>query len=543
MSGHGLVLGRVVRVAGAEVVARLDDISGNSAEVLPEGAERVGQHVRIGAVLKIDTAVSTAYGIVTGLRRVDLEEGGADSGRLVAIDLLGEAVGSPDSPIGRPFQRGVSIFPVLGDKIMTTPTLELAQVYARPTEANLSIGTVFQDESLPAYVLSDELLGKHFAVLGTTGSGKSCTVALILQRMLEEYPHGHIILLDPHNEYAHAFSDQVEILNPETIQLPYWLLNFEEISAVLIGKAQEDQLIQEMILKRLIMHSKLKFAGLESADNSGVTVDTPVPYRLGDLIAALNEEAGRLDNPEISTPYMRLKARLESLRDDSRFAFMFSGLAVRDSLGDILSQIMRIPVDGKPISILDLSGVPSEVVDVVVSVMCRMIFDFAVWTARDQALPVLLVCEEAHRYVPGDPNAGFGPTKRAIAQIAREGRKYGVSLCLVSQRPSDLSETILSQCNTFVALRMNNQRDQDYVRRAMPESGLGLLSALPSLRTREAVIVGEGVTIPMRVRLMEIAEDTRPRSGNASFSKNWAKEAGDTDFIAETLERWRKQQR
>ena len=459
------------------------------------------------------------------------------------IEMLGEAIGSPDQPVGRPFQRGVSTYPVLGDAIRTTPPLELAQVYARPMESNLPIGAIFQDDSLPAYVLTDELLGKHFGVLGTTGSGKSCTVALILHRLLEEYPNGHIVLLDPHNEYMQSFGELAEPLNPDTIHLPYWLLNFDEIRAVLVGKDHDDAHTQALILRRIILLAKQKLAAEQSAESASMTIDTPVPYRLGDMMAMLDEEAGRLDNPEASTPYMRLKSRLESLQGDRRFNFMFSGLLVRDSLADIVSQIIRVPVAGKPISIVDLSGVPSDVVDVVVSVMCRLIFDFAVWSSKQKPLPVLLVCEEAHRYVPRDENLGFGPTKRAIAQIAREGRKYGVSLCLVSQRPADLSETILSQCNTFIALRMNNKEDQDYVARAMPESGLGLLNALPSLRTREAVIVGEGVTVPMRVRLRELEEEKRPRSANVAFSASWINDEVGLEFIGETLERWRKQVR
>lgn len=529
MSDRKAVLGHVVSVSGAAMIGHLAGAESGAGD----------RHARVGAVLKVDLADSTVYGIVTGTRLSD----GALA-RLVELDLLGEATGDPRKPGLRPFQRGVSAYPALGDALALAAPMELAQVYARPAASNLRIGTVFQDENLPAYVLTDELLGKHFAVLGTTGSGKSCAVALILRRLLDEHPNGHIVLIDPHNEYAAAFEGQVAVLNPETIHLPYWLLNFEELTAVLVGRDDEDGLVQALILKRNVLTAKLRFNGAENTPgNGGITVDTPVPYRLGDLIYLIDEEAGRYNNPEAARPYLRIKARMENLRDDRRFAFMFSGLLVRDSLADIVGGIMRIPVDGKPIAAVDLSGVPSDVVDVVVSVMCRLIFDFAVWSVRDRALPLLLVCEEAHRYVPHDPALGFGPTRRAIAQIAREGRKYGVSLCLVSQRPSDLSETILAQCNTFVALRMNNQRDQDFVRRAMPESGFGLLAALPSLRTREAVIVGEGVTVPMRVRLQPLSDAHQPRSGGALFSRDWQDDSEGPDFITGTLDRWRKQRR
>ncbi len=232
------------------------------------------------------------------------------------------------------------------------------------------------------------------------------------------------------------------------------------------------------------------------------------------------------------------------LRRDSRFAFMFGGLAVRDNMTEILSRIFRIPVAGKPITIFDLSGVPSEIVDVLVSLLCRTIFDFALWSERGAGVPVLLACEEAHRYVPRDQTAGFGPTRRAISRIAKEGRKYGVSLCLVTQRPSELSQTILSQCNTLFALRMSNDQDQEFVSRALPESAASMLNALPALRTQEAIVVGEGVSLPMRVRFDELDEANRPLSDTADFSSAWSRavEPG-ADFVADTLERWRHQSR
>jgi DNA helicase HerA-like ATPase len=236
-------------------------------------------------------------------------------------------------------------------------------------------------------------------------------------------------------------------------------------------------------------------------------------------------------------------ARIEALRADKRLDFMFSGHMVRDNMAEIISQLLRIPVRGKPITILDISGLPAEIVDVVVSVLCRMIFDFAMWSDRADGQPVLLVCEEAHRYAPQDEALGFGPTKLAISRIAKEGRKYGVSLCLVSQRPSELSTSILSQCNTLFALRMSNERDHVYVRNALPDSAHGLIAALPSLRTQEAIAVGEGVTVPMRLRFDDLDERFRPMSGTANFSSAWQNDEQDEEFIEKVVDRWRRQLR
>lgn len=252
---------------------------------------------------------------------------------------------------------------------------------------------------------------------------------------------------------------------------------------------------------------------------------------------------GRLDKTETSLPYLRLQTRMQALSSDQRFAFMFSGVVVRDTMVNILSRILRVPVSGRPATIIDLSGVPSEIVDVVVSVLCRMIFDFAVWSVDAKAIPVLLVCEEAHRYVPRDENLGFAPTRRSISRIAKEGRKYGVSLCLVTQRPSELSATILSQCNTLFALRMSNENDQEFVRTTLPDGADGLLAALPALHAQECIAVGEGVTVPMRLCFDTLEESYRPKSGTASFSKAWQTDYIDDWFIEDTVNRWRRQQR
>ncbi len=208
-----------------------------------------------------------------------------------------------------------------------------------------------------------------------------------------------------------------------------------------------------------------------------------------------------------------------------------------------MSRYLRIPSNGKPISIIDLSGVPSDVVDVVVSVLCRIIFDFFVWSPRAPAVPVLLVCEEAHRYAPRGDDAAFQPTKQTLSRIAKEGRKYGVSLGLVTQRPSELAETALSQCNTLIALRMSNEQDQNFVRRALPDTVRSLVDALPTLRTQEALVVGEGTVLPIRLRFDDLPEGLRPHSADVEFTKLWQEDRKDTNHIKNGIRRWRLQER
>ncbi len=219
---------------------------------------------------------------------------------------------------------------------------------------------------------------------------------------------------------------------------------------------------------------------------------------------------------------------------------MFGG-AITDNMQMVLSRLLRIPVRGKPITIFDMSSVPSEVVDVVVSLMCRLIFDFARFSGRDQGCPTLLVCDEAHRYMPRDETLGFEPTRRAISRIAKEGRKYGVSLCLVTQHVSEISERILSQCSTVLALRLSSQTDQAFVRRALTDNAAGLLSALPVLRQREAIAFGEGVPHPMRIRFAELDQALRPKSSSTTFHDAWKEDRCSHDFVDAVIERWREE--
>ncbi|MEE8274060.1 MAG: DUF87 domain-containing protein, partial [Alphaproteobacteria bacterium] len=402
--------------------------------------------------------------------------------------------------------------------------------------STVRVGTIHQDRSVPAFVTTDELLGKHFAILGTTGCGKSCAVALILRAILSQHRNGHVLLLDPHNEYARAFGDAAEVLDPGSLRLPYWLLNFEELVEVLVDRASATREAEVAILKDAVLVAKQRYRG-ESENDKRLTVDTPVPFRLKDLLQIVDDAVGKLDRPDSSAPYLRIKRRFDALKSDSRYAFMFPGLVVRDNMAAILSTLFRVPVAGKPITIVDLSGVPSEVLNVVVSVLCRMTFDFALLC--DRAVPILLVCEEAHRYAPQNAELGFEPTKKALSRIAKEGRKYGVSLCVVSQRPSEIAAGILSQCNTIFALRLSNQADQDYVRGTIKESAVGLLESLPSLRNAEAIVVGEGVPVPLRMCLDELPEDQQPLSGTASFSTAWHADCEDANFLTEIVERWR----
>ncbi len=503
----------------------------------PEAQSAAGyERLQIGDLIKVPTATTTAFGFVDSMA---LKEA-PSSGRRIAeveVELLGEIVNRND---GKPatFSRGISVYPVLGAAVFQASPHDLDCIYSKPTAASLPIGVLHQDPSKIAYLISQEFLCKHSAILGTTGSGKSCSLTVVLRSLLNAHPNGHVVMLDPHGEYSHAFGSMAECINTHNIELPYWLMSAEEITEVLCSREPIARSREANILKEAIIAAKHSFLG-ETGGEVFLTVDTPTPYRMPAVVKHISDAMGRLDKPDSTLPYLRLMNTIEDLRQDLRYAFMFPGLTVRDNLTEILSRLLRIPVNGKPITILDLSSVPSEIVNVVVSLLCRLIFDFAIWSQREKSVPILLVCDEAHRYVPNDNSLGFEPTRRAIARIAKEGRKYGVSLCLVTQRPSEISEAILSQCSTVFAMRMTNDKDQNLVRRTLPETAAGLLGTLPTLRQQEAIAVGEGVPHPMRIRFNDLERSLRPHGGSTNFPKAWETDHEGLDFLVETVDRWR----
>jgi DNA helicase HerA-like ATPase len=499
---------------------------------------------QFGTLVRMKAAGTSIYGLISRIWLRDGANAPAGALAMFEVEILGEIVDTPD---GRgQFRRGISAYPHIGAEILETPREDIARVYALPGSANVRIGTLHQNPAQPVHVMVDQLLGRHFAILGTTGSGKSCATALILKAVLDTYSKGHVVILDPHNEYARAFTGRVKVLDPTSLRLPYWLLNAEEAVEIFCSQDMATREYEMAILKEAILKGRREYSGARGTVRASVghiTVDTPVPYFLSEVAATIEKGLGKLEKPGGAIPYQRLLARIEALKADERFAFMFSRDPVDDTLGDIVGTMLSIPVDKHPVTIIDLSGVPSEIVDVLVSLTCRIVFDFALWSSEPQAAPTLFVCEEAHRYVPRDESLGFEPTRRAISRIAKEGRKYGVSLCLVSNRPSELSPTILAQCNTFFALRMSNQQDHDFVRSALPEGTSGLLGALPALRPQEAIAVGEAVSLPLRLRFDELDEAHRPKSTTAEFSRAWLNGDLGGNFVRDTITRWRHQRR
>ncbi|AUX70606.1 ATPase [Porphyrobacter sp. HT-58-2] len=528
-----LPIGVVLEISGSGSQIALDLQRIN--ECMADADPSIAMAGQVGSQIKIRVGDAWLLANVRDQRKDRRTEGGI----IANIDFLGE--GSEEKLTGRihGFKRGVTRYPIPGAMIYPATTRDLEQIYASDGRASITIGKVFPTKDIRAGLYIDAMLGKHFALLGSTGTGKSTSAALILHRICEAAPKGHIVMIDPHGEYSAAFRTTGQILDVSNLQMPYWLMNFEEHCEVLLTSSGNERQVDADILAKCLLGARQKNRLAQTMGK--ITVDSPIPYLLSDFSNILQDEMGKLDKATSSAPFMRIKGKLDEIKADPRYQFMFSGMLVGDTMADFISKIFRMPGNGKPISIIDVSGVPSDITSTVVAVLSRLVFDFAIWGREEKTRPVLLVCEEAHRYVPNEKNADGSSVGKILSRIAKEGRKYGISLGLITQRPSDLAEGVLSQCGTIISMRLNNDRDQAFVKAAMPEGARGFLDSIPALRNRECIICGEGVAIPIRVNFDNLEEHKRPASEDPSFVDLWSKDGGEEELVERVVMRWRSQ--
>lgn len=505
MAPGNRMLGRVISCTGARVT-----ISATAAG----GGTDLTELWSVGRLISISVGknrvVALAFSMDTGERGWKETE---DNSFHIEAELVGEVFTDID---GREtFSSGISRYPYLGAIAHRIRATDLLRIYESGQSETCVIGKLTQDDSIDATIHIPSMLSKHFAVVGSTGVGKSTAVSLLLGKAIETDPKLRVLILDPHNEFAAAFPDTAIVIDTDTLDLPFWLMRLEEFAEVLFrGRPPVPEELD--ILRDLIPEAKRAFRGSESqvmrraAEKSSMTSDTPVPYRMADLLALIDDRIGKLEGRS-DKPFLRsLKMRVMSAINDPRYHFMFSNNTISDTIMETIAHIFRIPGDGRPISTFQLSGIPSEVVNSVASVLCRMAFELALWS--NGAIHMLVVCEEAHRYVPADPELGFFPTRQAIARIAKEGRKYGVSLGIITQRPGELDQTILSQCSTLFAMRLSNDRDQDIIRSAIPNSSISTTSFLSSIGNGEAIAFGEAIRVPMRMRFSRVDDYRLPRA-------------------------------
>lgn len=522
-------------------------VSGSRVSVMMPMFTDIPQSLRatVGNFLGIRVGTRLQVGVVT---KVSLEADPTPRDRdfisTAQIDLIGEIHGL-DATSSR-FVRGVTDYPAIGDHVMPVTAEQLRLIFNISGAGVVDAGFLQQDGQLSAYINVNDMLSKHFAILGTTGVGKSSSVAFLVDQIACVRPDLRVLILDIHNEYGRCFGDRAQVLNPANTRLPFWLFNFEEIVDVFFGGRpvveEEVDLLAEMIPLAKAAYAQYLGGADRSSNRRGepgfirYTADVPMPYRIVDLVSLLDSRMGKLENRASRAIYHKLIARIEAACSDPRYAFIFENANVGgDVMEDVLSRLFRLSIDGVPISVMQLAGFPSEVVDAMVSVVCRLAFDLGLWSNGHN--PMLVICEEAHRYMSVDKRVGFGPTRRAVARIAKEGRKYNVFLGLVTQRPAELDATILSQCSTLFAMRLTNDRDQELLRSAVSDTAASLLSFLPSLGTGEVFAFGEGVSLPTRFRFRMLPQHRLPCS--EPNGPNGLDTADADTSLRAVIQRWR----
>ncbi len=471
------------------------------------------------------------------------------------------------------FKRGADSFPQIDRECYVVEGGNLQRFMGIlgadfPPNERLRLGVFVADRTAEAIASGDKFFQRHAAILGSTGSGKSYTVALILERAAQlKFPN--ILVFDMHGEYApladsakDGFATRLRIAGPgdlaaptdEVLFLPYWLLNRDEMLSMILDRSDQNAPNQA---SRFTSHVRtLKQKTLESEAKHDVaktfTVDSPIPYRIKDLLDALvtdntTKGVGKTGpvKGEWEDKLTRFISRMEAKLEDRRYGFMFAPPAAASSYDWLAQQIAKLlgSNGGKGIKIIDFSEVPSDVLPVVTGTLARLLYDVQFWMAANRRTPVTLLCDEAHLYLPirDDADAVQRQALGAFERIAKEGRKYGFSLLVVSQRPSDVSRTILSQCNNFLSLRLTNDADQGVIKRLMPDSLAGLTSVLPLLDTGEALMLGDAVLLPSRIKLDLPA--VAPDSATRDFWKDWGSQAPDTAALEKAVESLRSQTR
>ena len=556
-----LEIGTIIEVDGTHVVAELDSRITELTRVYGGVIYPIGQ---FGSIVKIHFGARLIFAYVGRLRMKSEYEGEkgfvsqpSSTARVIEADLFGEGEwvhSGEDDEWTLFFERGVTTFPLPQQKVYLTPRTELGFVYGRGAAPVVLLGEHVGSGGTPCYADMNALLGKHTAILGSTGSGKSGTVAAILHAILDRQAdagkgtwHPQIIILDPHNEYGEAFPSHVRLCTDEkSLRLPYWLLNLQELIGLLIGKAEHVATSQANIVKTAVLMARQDGADTIGIDRDGINVDSPVPFSLDRLVYHIDNStdmASRSASKQDS--WNSVKNKLEVLRNDSRLAFMMTQWdGTNDPFPEVVMQFLG---SCDPIRIVDLSGVPNEVAGAASSVIARTLFSVQLWQTRQERErhPVLLVCEEAHRYVPNRGEAQYEAAQEAIRRLAKEGRKYGIGLMLVSQRPSEVEATVLSQCNSWIVLRITNDSDRNHVNGILPDSLAGLTRVLSGLRRREAIFVGEAATLPSRILVRDLVRDNKPlpRSQDIDFDEGWRTEPITQGDLEEVGKRWRLQNR
>ncbi len=548
-----ILIGYLTEVRSDGMEARLDPISADKMLIrIGETEVLVGQlgsyvsirqnDIRILGLICRDYQKTESQAVAAGI-------GNPEKTRYISLIPLGE-INAKDV-----FLRGVRHYPTTGAEVYTVGIDELKPIFMKFRGYRFTLGFIPNHPTLGISLDPSALFGRHFAILGQSGSGKSWAVTTVIQRAVAAMPNAHIILLDLHGEYSwldeqgerrYAFDpENVRYFDARDLEIPYWLMTFAELIDLLIDRSDAGSSVQIAFLRETLYELKKKSAkklGIEA-----ISIDSPIYFSLIDLYRSFkdaNEQRADFGKTKgtLFGQFDEFLVKLHSRLSDTRYDFLLKPKkrTSSETLSGLLRDFVGLGDPKTQITIIDLSPVPFDVRPGVSAQIGRLAFEFNYWNPRNREFPILLLCEEAHAYIPRDNGSQYEGTRKSMERIAKEGRKYGVGLGVVSQRPHELSETVLSQCGTYICLRITNPDDQNYVRDLVPESEGDLTDILSALGRGEAMILGEGTPLPIRFQIYR--PEPPPNSSDVDYYRNWKDGPQDLD-VEGIVHRWRSQGR
>ena len=578
-------LGRIIKVDSSSVEVEISEDIPSSSPIINGKVYKLGQ---IGTFVKVVAGNILTFGLVESVSNtpsnINSDTVVNKGSRYLSVQLIGEKVGN------KKFEKGIGLYPTINDEVHIVTDEDLFDLYGKTDDTEnglLAIGKHASSDNLDVYLDIHKLVLRHSAILGSTGSGKSNSVVAILKQIGTQMHNSRMLLLDPHGEYASAFPEaKVFRIGDEKspLYIPFWLMNFDELMYFLVGaKSSDDQKPEYRRFREIITQAKKMNCHLKAGDVNPnyITADSPIPFNIRKIWYDINREINatyqiadaskqtseneclvregipeKLEPAEFEpyamsnqAPYRSRKQEMYSYEKkllarlkDSRYDFMFYPGEYKDenSPKDLHNLLLDWIGGDERLAILDLSNVPFEVMDITVGLITRFVYDSMFWgrnepnTGRNR--PLLIAYEEAHSYL-GKNETIYA--RNAVEKIFKEGRKFGLGAVVISQRPSELSETILAQVGTFIALRLTNSSDQSIVKSMAPDNMNSLISLLPSLRIGEAVIVGEAINIPTRVRLP--LQSPRPDSSDPELVSAWMREYNSDDDYKMVVTKIREQ--
>ncbi len=554
------LIGHVIDVQGSVLTATLVDDEQGSIPTVTIGDEDilVGQLGTYVAIRQGDIQLLALVTRMTEQEKLPPMDPGETSPEAIRIPFAQRIVqlvpvGTLDVD-GR-FERGVSTYPTTGAGVHAVGSADIKQMFSEYRSKQYEVGALSSHPALGVCLDPSSLFARHFAIVGQTGAGKSWTVATLVQRAVKVMPRAHIILLDLHGEYCWRHEDGTKHsafdsstfrhVDARELEIPYWLMTFAELCDLLIEHGEREAANQTAFFRDALLD--LRQRGNTSLGLERITVDTPVFFSLEELVERIQmKNTERVDGGKRQGPmydrFTRFLIRLESKRNDTRYDFLLRSKlrTTSASLVGLLRDFVGLGDPKRPVTVIDLSSVPFDVRPTVSAQIGRLAFEFNYWNPEFREFPILLICEEAHAYIPRERESQYAGSRKSMERIAKEGRKYGVGLGVVSQRPHEVSETVLSQCGSFVCLRVTNPDDQNYIRTLVPEAERDLVDTLAGLARGEALVLGEGVPLPTRLRFHK--PEPTPSSDDVDFYEKWRSGPEDLDVDA-IVDRWRRQER